>query len=381
MTPQEYILDEGLDPTAVFGGYASIILESIRLAKPNSYRGMVIYAAAEPTVINEPIGYPAGWYEWQKRCVWTQPATGKLHAYKTGVGWLNVANQIDAGTIVNSMIAAGTITSDKLSISGGAALRILRINAANTAVEWASPSSVFGTGAIEPSALVPGNASYNYYLASNGGAVSWQLMDSGTLISLFSASEFPVNFLTHGTANQVLSMNSAGTAVEWAAVAGKIAAKSVDIAKLNPASGNNSKYLRVNSAGTDFELATITIPTSPNIQRTFADFASIPAAGAVVNAAHGLAAIPTVVTAQLVCVTPELDYVAGDVVELTAAEGINGANGDNSQAYSLTWDATNVSVRAQAVLTSVEIPHKTTRVMTAYTPANWKIQYTALRFY
>jgi hypothetical protein len=80
-------------------------------------------------------------------------------------------------------------------------------------------------------------------------------------------------------------------------------------------------------------------------------------------------------------VTPELDYVAGDVVELTAAEGINGANGDNSQAYSLTWDATNVSVRAQAVLSSVEIPHKTSRVMTAYTPANWKIQYTALRFY
>lgn len=377
---QHYIFDEGLDPTAVFGGYASTILEAIRLAKPNAYRGNVIYNTSTPAVTGEPTGYPTNWYEWHKRCLWIHPTTGKAYAYRTGLGWENVANKIDAGAVVGSMIAAGTITLDKLSIAGGAALRLLRINAANTGAEWADIGAIVGAGSLNVNSLIGAGAG-NYYLKSVGGVVSWDLFDSATIISLFGANEFPVNNLAHGAADQVLAMNSAGNAVSWASVVSKIADKALTIAKLSPGTGNSLKVVRVDSTGAQLEFATLTVPTVPNIQRVTDDIAALPAAGAVTADPHTLSAIPTTVEMYLVCVTPELDYVANDVVSLSAVEGVNGANGDNAEAFSYYFDATNVYVQCQAAITSLELPHKTTRVMTAITPANWKIRYTAVRYY
>lgn len=377
---QHYIFDEGLDPTAVFGGYASTILEAIRLAKPNAYRGSVIYNASTPAVTGEPVGYPTNWYEWQKRCLWIHPTTGKAYAYRTGLGWENIANKIDAGTVVGSMIAAGTITLDKLSISGGAALRVLRINAANTGAEWADINSIVGAGSLNVNALVGAGAG-NWFLKSAGGVVAWDLFDSATVLSLFSASEIPVNFLTHGTADQVVAMNSAGTAVTWSSVVSKIADKALTIAKLSPGTGNGSKVVRVDPTGAQLEFATLSVPTAPNIQRVTNDVAIPGTVSTTAVSAHGLAGIPTIVHGALKCVTGEAGYSANDLVAFDVMVGDDGSGSyDDDVFITLSWDATNVTV-TRGPQTTLEIKHKTTGVRASFTPANWTVVYTAVRYY
>lgn len=92
---------------------------------------------------------------------------------------------------------------------------------------------------------------------------------------------------------------------------------------------------------------------------------TITAAGAL-TLAHGLGVAPTLVQLQLKCITAELNYSVGDLVEIGSGV-VNGTD----RSISVVADATNINIRFGASLPSV--PNKTTGAGSTITAANWKL--------
>ena len=120
--------------------------------------------------------------------------------------------------------------------------------------------------------------------------------------------------------------------------------------------------LTVANAGLHFRVSsTGTVELAPSIFQT-AD-QTITLAGALGPFAHGLGAVPKLVTLFLVCQTAELGYSIGDITVV------------NSVTASITVDATNINIRFNSAAPS--IVRKDTGVIAAFTAANWKLRVVA----
>jgi hypothetical protein len=86
----------------------------------------------------------------------TLPDFPTVNVYKEGTspGWINVNNIISNGAITTAMIANGAVTLPKLSVSGGAALQLIRVNATNTAFEFVNVASIITIGSIPVGSLI-----------------------------------------------------------------------------------------------------------------------------------------------------------------------------------------------------------------------------------
>lgn len=141
---------EGIDPTSTFGGYASVLLQLIRQAIPSSTYGMVLFDTTAPDV--------TGSNAWRKTCVWLSllnPAEPALYVYRTSSpGWVNINDIISANSITTAMIQNNAVTLAKLSVSGGTALQLIRVNATATAFEFVSLASLVTVGSIPVGSLI-----------------------------------------------------------------------------------------------------------------------------------------------------------------------------------------------------------------------------------
>lgn len=115
--------------------------------------------------------------------------------------------------------------------------------------------------------------------------------------------------------------------------------------------------------------AIATIPSAPITKSYTSTDQTITSAGAL-TLAHGMAAVPALVQAFLVCQTGELGYTAGDVLAVSCD---GDSSNTRSSGTSLVLDATNINVRFGSTASSVfAIPHKTTGATSATTNGNWK---------
>ena len=142
---------EGIDPTSTFGGYASVLLQLIRQAIPSSTYGMVLFDTTAPDV--------TGSNAWRKTCIWlnlTNPNIPTVNVYKEGTspGWVNTNSIIANGSISTAMIINGAVTLPKLSVSGGAALDLIRVNATTTAFEFVNIASLITVGSIPVGSII-----------------------------------------------------------------------------------------------------------------------------------------------------------------------------------------------------------------------------------
>lgn len=141
---------EGIDPTSTFGGYASVLLQLIRQAIPSSTYGMILFDTTPPDV--------TGSNAWRKTCLWislANPAEPALYVYKTSSpGWVNINDIISPNSITTAMIQNNAVTLAKLSVSGGAANQLIRVNAGATAFEFVSLASLVTTGSIPVGSLI-----------------------------------------------------------------------------------------------------------------------------------------------------------------------------------------------------------------------------------
>ncbi len=329
MPDNESTFDPGADLTPTFGANAALIEQAIELAIPNSYRGLIIYSETTPATTGEPTGYPTNWYEWHKRCIWFKPSTGEIFQFN-GTTWALCIAKPGAGVITNAMIANGTIEFGKLAVTGGAALQILQINNLGTAWAFVDVASAIANNSIAVTKLIGGVTPGVEVLLSTAGSKAWTPFTSATIIDLFGANEFPVDSLARGSADQILTTNTAGTAISWRAISALIADYSIPIAKLTKVVGDAGKYLRRDVNG---EIVSETLVIPSPVGTTFASASEVAAgteaakaiAPATVSSITGLVKASANVT--ITCSTVAVTAITLNYGSNIASAAISGSDG------------------------------------------------------
>jgi hypothetical protein len=273
---------EGTDPSALFGGYASVLLQLVRQAYPSSTYGMILFDTTAPDV--------TGSNAWRKTCVWldlTLPNTPTVNVYKEGTspGWINVNNIIGNGAITTAMIANGAVTLPKLSVSGGAALQLIRVNATATNFEFVSLASLVTVGSILPSAISgiavsPGT--FRVLANLNGGTTTWYHPDqvvqgvSNAVIDIEQIAPSPITsarsrFITTRTADATATWRYFDANVDILAAAmngNRLTDFTVSVSKISPGAAAEGNYLRIVGGVPDWDAGPV-IPVAP-MTREFA---------------------------------------------------------------------------------------------------------------
>lgn len=257
-TAEEQVFTAGADLTPTLGSPAALIEQAVELALPTSYRGLVIYSETTPATSGQPSGYPTGWYEWHKRCLWLKPSTGEIFRWN-GTTWALAIARPGANTIGTSALIDNSVTIAKLNPAGGEQYQILRIRADETAFEYIDAADLFGPNEIAISKL-DGSSVGLYVLTRNASSKAWTLFDSATILGLFGENEIPVNYLNRGSALQVPMVNAAGTATTWASVLSGIADYTVPLTKISKTIADAGKWLRIQADGSVLA-ETLSIPT------------------------------------------------------------------------------------------------------------------------
>jgi hypothetical protein len=124
--------------------------------------------------------------------------TGKLRVWN-GTSWVPLDFEI--GSINGNVLIDGTVDLSKLSLSGGAAKYLLRINSAGDGLEYVPLSTVLENGSVPLAALATA-AGQHYLLASDGTGI----FTSGTMASKLGAglkALTPVELFTSISADKI----------------------------------------------------------------------------------------------------------------------------------------------------------------------------------
>jgi hypothetical protein len=372
-TNEEYTFDPGTSLSPLFGAYAASIEQAISLATPNTYRGMVIVSSTTPATSGQPSGYPTGWYEWHKRCVWVDPTDLTAYGWD-GTTYALLKASVADNTITNDMIQNDTIRVEKLNGTGGAVGNILQIDI-NGDPAWTAATGLIGANSLNINTILsPGTS--NYMLTSLAGVKTWTLFDSATIVGLFNTNEFPVDYLARGTALQVLGTNAGATAVTWGAALDFISNGTISHSKLTVVPANAGLYLKRDGSGNVIDAA---LPEIPAITHAVLTIGTLPLGGAQVSTAHTLAGAPTQLSLMLVCVSPDLGYVAGDRVSGTAFKCDSGSGSDDfSEVFYTYADSTNAVLARLNSAGGPLLGHKTTGVSSAVDLTKWSAILTAV---
>ena len=382
---------EGIDPTATFGGYASVLLQLIRQAQPSSTYGMILFDTTAPDV--------TGANAWRKRCVWldlTVPNLPTVNVYKEGgsPGWVNVQAIIPANTITTAMIQNAAVTLAKLSTSGGAANQLIRVNATATAFEFVSLSSLVVNGSINVGSIIttgipagqfrlagtygPGVA--NWYTAQNVIDNLANAAIGSDLIAPAGAATSRSQFLTTRTGDPFSTWRYFDPSVDILAASingDRLINNTFPIAKIIPATGN---AVLMTTGGVVDWVPPVTIQGSTT--QFVSDVATtitqtLPVVGTPTVLAHNLAAVPLMYRVTLYCQTADGGYNNGDEID---AQSINqGVLGDWWNAFNFLVTSASVSVQRFSAINSINVIHKTTGAQHAITEARWRLRLYALK--
>jgi hypothetical protein len=316
---------EGIDPSATFGGYASVLLQLIRQAQPSSTYGMILFDTTAPDV--------TGANAWRKRCIWidlTVPGTPTVNVYKEGgsPGWDNVQSVIPNNTITTAMIQNAAVTLAKLSVSGGTANQLIRVNGTGTAFEFVSLASLVTAGSIPVGSLITTGipaAQLRFAGVVGPGVATWY--DAQQIINNLANASIPTDLIGPAPAatsrSQFLTTRLGDPFAAWRYFdpTNDLQANALNGDRLT----NNTVALsKIIPATTDAMLVTqggvvdwIPLPTANYVNKYESTATALPATGATITPlTHGLGGQPISVYGVLVCVTAEYGYVANDEIPL-----------------------------------------------------------------
>jgi hypothetical protein len=323
---------EGIDPSGTFGGYASVLLQLIRQAKPSSTYGMILFDNTAPDV--------TGANAWRKSCIWldlTTPGTPTVNVYKEGgsPGWSNVQALIPPLTIKNSMIsnpdpldADKGISITKLSPIGGTANQLIRINGTATGFQFVSLASLVTSGSIPVGSLIttgipagqlrfagvvgPGTATW-YDAKKIINALANAAIGSDLIAPAPSATSRS-QFLTTRTGDPFAAWRYFDPAVDLLANTlngDRLLNNSVPITKIIPSTGQS---MLVTSGGVvdwiPIPPVTTSFITDDTALGTYVD-----TAGSSTTLNHTLGAMPLMFRVVLRCETNDGGYINGDEID------------------------------------------------------------------
>lgn len=383
---------EGIDPTSTFGGYASVLLQLIRQAIPSSTYGMILFDTTPPDV--------TGSNAWRKTCLWislANPAEPALYVYKTSSpGWVNINDIISPNSITTAMIQNNAVTLAKLSVSGGAANQLIRVNAGGTAFEFVSLSSLVTTGSILPAAISgvavpPGTTRFlgNY----NAGTTNWftaQQVIEEVPDSIIANNQI-APAIGAATRSKQLTTRTADLYATWrffepnvdilndTLSGGKLQNGTVDPVKI-VSSGIPDGYVLGKVGGVpDWVAPTTVAGTIVQYVTAVGSLGAIPTVGSPTTLSHTLSAMPLMYRVVIYCETADGNYVNGDEIDALSCYIANGfTSDDQTTAFSILITSTNVVVRRQ-FNASIYVADKTTGAVHPITDARWRLRLYAMK--
>jgi hypothetical protein len=377
---------EGIDPTSTFGGYASVLLQLIRQAIPSSTYGMILFDTTAPDV--------TGSNAWRKTCLWlslANPAEPALYVYKTSSpGWVNINDIISPNSITTAMIQNNAVTLAKLSVAGGAANQLIRVNAGVTGFEFVSLSSLVTAGSIPVGSLITTGipvGQWRFAGTFGPGVANWYT--SQTIINDLVDGSIPTDLLSPApgatTRSKFLTGRIGDTFAGWRFLepntdildntlsGAKLQPGTIDIAKLL-ASGSEGDYIGILGGVPEW----ITFPTANVVNKyTSAEIVLPAAGGSITPLAHGLMGHPINVYGVLVCKTPERGYILDD--EIPLSQVYRGADDNEFPLWYLHTTTTQIKcVRSDAgsvMLTA----NAGSGAAQALTDGNWRLKFYAIK--
>ena len=379
--------DEGIDPTSTFGGYASVLLQLIREAKPSSTYGMILFDTTAPDV--------TGANAWRKRSIWislANPAQPTVNVYReTSPGWFNVNDIISPNTIETAMIKNLAVTLAKLSPAGGTANQLIRVNAGATAFEFVSLSSLVVAGSINVNSLITtGIPAGQFRLVGTYGPGVATWYDAQQVVNNLANAAIPTDLLTPApsptTRSKFLTGRVGDVYATWrffepntdildtTLSGGKLQNGTVSPVKVESA-GIPDGYLLGKVAGVPDWVAPTTV-TGTVIKYASAQI-TLPAVGAAITPLnHGLSGQPINVYGVLVCVIGERGYIANDELPLSQVYHVTSSN--EKPIWYLHATTTQIHCIRSDIGTPMITADATTGNAQPLTDANWRLKFYAL---
>ena len=382
---------EGIDPTSTFGGYASVLLQLIREAKPSSTYGMILFDTTAPDV--------TGANAWRKRSIWVSllnPAQPTVNVYRESApGWVNVNDVISPNTITTAMIQNAAVTLAKLSTAGGTANQLIRVNAGGTAFEFVSLSSLVTTGSIPVGSLITtGIPAGQFRLAATYGPGVANWYTAQNVIDNIANGAIPTDLIGPApaatTRSKFLTGRISDTFAVWRFLepnvdilndtlsGGKLQNGTVAPIKVE-SSGIPDGYLLSKVGGVPDWVAPTAVAGS--VMQFVTDVASLgtysDVAGSSTTLTHTLGAMPLMFRVVLRCETNDANYVNGD--EIDAQELALDSSSDFTTAFMFYVTSTFVKV-TKTYGGNVVIRDKTTGAYHAInTPSRWRLRLYAMK--
>ena len=378
---------EGIDPSATFGGYASVLLQLIRQAQPSSTYGMILFDTTAPDV--------TGANAWRKRCIWidlTVPGTPTVNVYKEGgsPGWANVQSVIPNNTITTAMIQNAAVTLAKLSVSGGTANQLIRVNGTGTAFEFVSLASLVTAGSIPVGSLITTGipaGQLRFAGVVGPGVATWY--DAQQIINALADASIASDLIAPApitsTRSKMLTTRTADTFATW-----RFLEPNVDI--LNDTM--NGSKLQTGTVGPERLYSTgvpdgyllskvggvpdwIPDPTANYVNKYASTATALPAAGnTITQLTHGLGGQPINVYGVLVCVTAEYGYVANDEIPLCQVV----TSSTNNEFPVFYYHATTTQIHCVRTSSAGLLTARANNGNgIALTDANWNIKFYAIK--
>jgi hypothetical protein len=377
---------EGIDPTSTFGGYASVLLQLIRQAIPSSTYGMILFDTTAPDV--------TGSNAWRKTCLWlslANPAEPALYVYKTSSpGWVNINDIISPNSITTAMIQNNAVTLAKLSVAGGTANQLIRVNAGVTGFEFVSLSSLVTAGSIPVGSLITTGIPVGQFRLAGTygpGVANWYTAEN--IIDNLPNGYIPTDLIAPApgatTRSKFLTTRTADTFAAWRFLepntdildntlsGAKLQNGTIDIAKLL-ASGSEGDYIGILGGVPEW----ITFPTANVVNKYTSAEIVLPAiGGSITPLAHGLLGHPINVYGVLVCKTPERGYILDDEIPLSQVYHVSGSN------EKPIWYLHTTTTQIKCVRSDVGSPMITANAGSGaaqtLTDGNWRLKFYAIK--
>jgi hypothetical protein len=382
---------EGIDPTSTFGGYASVLLQLIRQAIPSSTYGMILFDTTAPDV--------TGSNAWRKTCIWlslANPAEPALYVYKTSSpGWVNINDIISPDSITTAMIKNNAVTLAKLSVAGGTANQLIRVNAGENGFEFVSLSSLVTAGSIPVGSLITTGipvGQWRFAGTFGPGLANWYT--SQTIINDLVDGSIPTDLLSPApgatTRSKFLTGRIGDTFAGWRFLepnvdmlndtlsGGKLQNGTVAPIKIESA-GIPDGYLLSKVGGVPDWVAPSAV--AGTIVQYVTDVGSlgtyVDTAGSSTTLNHTLGAMPLMFRVVLRCESNDANYVNGD--EIDAQELALDASSDFTTAFMFYVTSTFVKV-TKTYGGHVVIRDKTTGAYHAINvPNKWRLRLYAMK--
>jgi hypothetical protein len=242
------------------------------------------------------------------------------------------------GSITGAMIALNTIPLNRIYVPAGQNGYVVRVGPSTNELIFDAPANLFPANSLSAQSIVYGPPATSSVFCSTGSANGWV-----PYATFMASAEINISQLRFGAADaapRVIGVAGAATVATLGSANSFIANNTIDITKLNPGTGNNSRAVKVNAAGNAMEFVGDAFSFKKFVS---AGTDTVPAAGAALTWAHGMALSPTVVEIWLVCNSADAGYNPTKRINAAYLFSANGfTSDDQGTPFTLMVDDTNI---------------------------------------